>query len=371
MMLMNRLDRHVLKHYVKTTLFALLAFSVLFILIDMVENLDDFLDENVPTHIIALFYLYFLPRILGLMVPVAMLLSALFVVGRMSNNNEVTIIKCSGISLYRFMVMFVLVGAVVSAGMLAFDGWLVPRVNSLHLRLRQDYLKKDVAQKNRYNMFFQDMGGRIVSLEYYDEETATARSISIQRFREDNPTILEQRLDAETMHWDEEKQEWRLFNGHERRFNQGINGNPVQREQVLRFDSLDVGKLVINPSIILKMQQKPEEMELGEFRDYIDRQRLAGSDIARLLVDYHGKIAFPFSSLIVVLFGVPFASIKRRSGLSVQFGVSILILFTYLVAQKLSQVFGYNGNIPPLLAAWLPNIVFFVAGCIVTARVQK
>jgi lipopolysaccharide export system permease protein len=368
---MNRIDRYVAKQFIKTALFSLLAFSLLFILIDMVENLDDFMDENVPTHIIALYYVYFLPQIMGLMVPVAMLLSALFVVGRMSNSNEMTVIKCSGMSLRRFMFVFVFFGLAVSSGMLYFDGWIVPRINTLRVRLAQDYLKKDITQKNQYNMFFQDSNGRIVTLDYYDESTSIAREVSIQRFNSGDPTIMEHRLDARSMRWDAVHEEWVLFDVHERTFTNGFTDNVAHRENVAYHDSLRIGKLVISPSIIVKMQQKPEEMELMEFRDYIDRQKLAGSDIARLLVDFHGKIAFPFSSLIVVFFAVPFASVKRRSGLSVQFGISILICFTYLVTQKLSQVFGYNGNIPPLLAAWLPNIVFFLSGFVVITKVQK
>ena len=78
-----------------------------------------------------------------------------------------------------------------------------------------------------------------------------------------------------------------------------------------------------------------------------------------------------FASLIVVFFGVPFASVKRRSGLSAQFGISIFICFVYLVSQKLSQVTGYNGSVPPVLAAWLPNILFFLAGVFVVFRVRK
>ncbi|MBE0644544.1 MAG: LptF/LptG family permease [Bacteroidetes bacterium] len=96
-----------------------------------------------------------------------------------------------------------------------------------------------------------------------------------------------------------------------------------------------------------------------------------GLHIARLLVDYHGKIAFPFASLIVVFFGVPFASVKRRSGLAVQFGISIFLLFIYMVSQKLSQIFGYNGSIHPVLAAWFPNLLFFLAGVFAMLRVQK
>jgi lipopolysaccharide export system permease protein len=368
---MTRLDRYVSRQFLKSIVFAVLAFSLIFILVDMIENLDDFVDQNVEIQVILLYYVYFLPRIFSLMVPVAMLLSALFVVGRMSNNNEMTIIKCAGVSLYRFMLPLLVIGLTVSMAMLFFDGWLVPRINAERLNLEREHLKKHLEMRGRYNLFFQDSDNRIISLDYYDEPDATARRVTMQQFAPDDPTVMLRRIDAERMMWKDEADAWVLYSGLRREFSRDTTLPVQQRETVTAFDSLEMDQLVITPEIVVRMQQKPEEMELGDFHGYIDRQRLAGSDIARLLVDYHGKIAFPFASLIVVFFGVPFASVKRRSGLAVQFGISIFLLFIYMVSQKLSQIFGYNGNIPALLAAWLPNLLFFLAGIVVMVRVEK
>lgn len=366
---MTKFDRHVSAQFFKVSLFAIVAFSMIFILIDMIENLDDFLDQHVLAHIILTYYAYFLPRILGLMVPLAMLLSSLFVVGRMSTTNELTIIKCSGVSLYRFMVPFLVIGLLVSGLMLVFDGWMVPRVNAARLVLEREYMKKHLQSGTRSNLFFQDVDQRIVSLEYYDEASNTARRVSVQQFSREDPTIMTRRIDAASMRWAGAEGAWVLHDGFERRFRSTRDRRG--EEIVTRFDSLRLGSMTVNPTVIVRMQQKPEEMELGAFRDYITRQQLAGSDTARLFVDYYGKIAFPFASLIVVFFGVPFASVKRRSGLSVQFGISIFICFVYLVSQKLSQVTGYNGSIPPVYAAWLPNGLFLLAGAIIAFKVRK
>ena len=368
---MRKLDLYTLGEFIKTVLFALFAFSIIFVIVDLIENLDEFIDQSVPTKIIGLYYAYFLPRILGLMVPVSMLLSALFVVGKMSNNNEYTIIKCSGVSLYRFMVPFLLAGILVSGFMLVFDGWLLPQINASRLNLEREYLKKHLQSGGRYNIFFQAGDNRIVSLEYFNEATNTARKVRVQHFDPDDPTIMLGRFDAEELRWYPETKSWKLFRGIQRTFLSDTTIAVGKREIVATFDSLNLGQLVITPKVILRMQLKPEEMELGEFRQYIERQRKAGSDTARLLVDYHGKIAFPFASLIVVFLGVPFASVKRRSGLAVQFGISIFLLFFYLVSQKISQIFGYNGNVNAVFAAWLPNMLFLLAGLVITLRVQK
>ncbi len=368
---MWKLDRYVIKQFLQTFFFGLLTFGMIFIIIDMIENLDDFIDRSVPYHIIIKYYIYFLPRIFSLMVPVAMLLASLFTTGKLSTTNELTIIKSSGVSLYRFMVPFIIVSLLTSAGMIAFDGWAVPKINALRLNLEREYLGKNIQSGGRYNLYFQDVGHRIIALDYFDEGSETARRVSVQEFDTHDPTVMNKRYDAATMIWRGDKVGWVLRNGFERMFLNDTNVAITKREIVSRFDSVVIGKLSVTPINILRMQQKPEEMELGDFKDYVERQRIAGSDISRLVVDYQGKIAFPFASFIVVLFGVPFASTKRRSGLSVQFGISLLICFIYMVCQKLSQVFGYNGDMEPVISAWLPNILFFITGCIVILRVKK
>jgi lipopolysaccharide export system permease protein len=368
---MKLLDRYTSTQFLKAVFFGLLAFSMIFILIDMIENLDDFIDENVQFHIIILFYIYFLPRIMSLMVPVAVLLAGLFVTGKLSSNNELTIMKCSGISLQRYMAPFLLIGLVISLCMTVFDGWAVPRINAARLSLERKYLKKSLIAGGRYNMFFQEEGRKVVSMEYFDEGTAAARKVSVQEFDQKEPTHIIGRLDAETMKWDGKRANWILYKGMKRSFSVDAATPITRRETVSHFDSLNLGQLVITPTTILRMQLKPEELELGDFRDYIRREKAAGSDVARLLVDYHGKIAFPFASFIVLFFAIPFASVKRRSGLAVQFGISILLCFVYIVGMKLSQVFGYNGNIHPIIAAWMPNLLFLLAGCYVMIRVPR
>jgi lipopolysaccharide export system permease protein len=104
---------------------------------------------------------------------------------------------------------------------------------------------------------------------------------------------------------------------------------------------------------------------------FIEDQQRAGQDVARWQVDFYSKVSFPFASVIVVLFGVPFSSIRRRGGVGVQLGISLLICFIYLIFMKVSQVFGYNGDINPLLTAWLANIFFFAAAVYVMLRVPK
>jgi lipopolysaccharide export system permease protein len=157
---------------------------------------------------------------------------------------------------------------------------------------------------------------------------------------------------------------WVLINGTVREFD-------GDAQRLTTFGRLPLGRLSITPADIEEKQRKPDEMNYVELREFIRNQERAGQDTSRWMVDFHNKIAFPFASVIVVLFGVPFASIKRRGGLAIDFGVCVAVTFLYLGFMKTSHVFGYNGDLNPLLTAWLANIIFFVLAIINLARVEK
>jgi lipopolysaccharide export system permease protein len=361
---MKTLDRYLLKQYVLTVLFALLAFTIIFVVVDMMENLDDFLDRNAGIEIVAQYYFYFMPEIIKLMIPVAMLLSALFTTGRMSTFNELTAMKSSGVSLQRFMMPLLLLSLLVSGGAIYFNGWIVPLANKHKFDLERQYLQKHLDYVSRDNIFIQDSPTRILSIGFFDDSRNLATRVSVQDFSRSDPTIMIARLDAEQMQWDQTTGTWTLNNGTHRMF----EGN---KEVMKPFISVNLGRLNFAPEDIRKKQQKPDEMSYSDLKEFIENQQRAGHDASRWLVDFYGKIAFPFASFIVVLFGVPFSAVKRRSGLGVEFGIAIGVSFFYMIFLKVSQAFGYNGDLNPFLTAWLANIIFFIAGIINLIRVPK
>ena len=142
---MKILDRYLIKQYLQTILFGLLAFTMIFVVIDMMENLDDFLDQNVPTSLILQYYLVFIPEMIRLMTPIAILLASLFTAGKMANQNELTAIKASGISLYRFMTPFIITRCFISIFSVYFGGYLVPMANKQKIFIEQNSMKKGIV----------------------------------------------------------------------------------------------------------------------------------------------------------------------------------------------------------------------------------
>jgi len=358
------LDRTIIRQFLSTAAFSLFAVLLVFIIIDVMEKLDDFIDKQAGWGIILQYYIFFIPEIIKLIIPVAMLLASLFVTARLSTQNELTAMKSSGISLYRIMAPFVAVSLIVSALSVYFNGWVVPLANQKKFSIERVYLHKDVVNASGANIYIQDTRSRILSLGYFDDARNIATRVSIQDFSPLDPTVMTDRMDAVSMAWDSTSRTWTLNNCTRRWFD-------GDSERIQQYPLLPAGELHFNPEDLRKKQEKPDEMDYYTLRDFIRSQEEAGQDVARWLVDFYSKISFPFASVIVVLFGVPFASQKRRGGVGVQLGISLLICFIYLIFMKVSQVFGYNGDINPLLTAWSANIMFLAGAVVVMAKVQK
>jgi lipopolysaccharide export system permease protein len=361
---MKNIDRYIVRQFLTTALFALVAVVIVFIVIDAMEKLDDFIDKQASWGVIAQYYFYFIPEIIKLIIPVALLLASLFVTARLSTQNELAAMKSGGISLYRIMVPYVVVATVISLASVYFNGWVVPSANTKKFTIERVYLHKDVISASAANIYVQDSPTRILSLGFYDDGRALGSRVSIQDFSPDDPTRMAGRVDAGTMTWDSTARIWVLHDGTRRWLEQG-------GEKIERFDTQPAGRLHFDPEDLRKKQEKPDEMDYYTLQEFIRNQQRAGQDVARWQVDFYSKISFPFASVIVVLFGVPFSSIRRRGGVGVQLGISLLVCFIYLIFMKVAQVFGYNGDINPLLTAWLANLIFFAGAATVILRVPK
>lgn len=357
------LDRYLIRQFLQTLFFAILAFTLIFVIIDLMEKLDDFIDQSVPGRMILEYYFVFVPEIIRLMIPVSVLLSCLFTVGKMGNLNEVTAIKAAGVSYYRFMLPFVTTAFVISIMAVYFGGYVVPLANKHKVYIEQHYMKKGIEYAGS-NIYFQDSPTRIVTISYYDVAGNQAHRISIQEYSPADITKMTLRIDASRMVYDTLNSYWTIYKGIERTFTDSS-------QSAHNFASLEFKGLNFSPEDIIKKQRKPEEMTLDELQDYAAEQLKTGNDPTRIEIEYHSRIAFGFASLVVILFGLPLSVNKRGGGLSIQIGINLLITFIYLVFMKISQAFGKNGVLDPLPTAWFANFVFLAAAIVNTIRASK
>jgi len=350
------LDRYLIKQFVQTILFGILAFTLIFVVIDMMENLDDFIDQEVEFFVIFMYYIYFIPEIVKLMTPVSVLFAGLFTTGRMANLNEITAIKSSGISMYRFMYPIIIVTIFISALSIYFGGFIVPKANKYKVEIEVNYLKKGISFAGS-NIFFQDSRSRIVNISFFDQSNLTAVRVSVQEFNPDDLTKMHRRLDAQRLTYDTLINKWIAIEGIDREFN-NIS------EKIEYFGRKELPNLNFLPSDLQFKQQKPEQMNLTELKKLIDDKIKSGNDPTSILIDYYSRFSFGMASFVSILFALPLSANKRKSGLALQFGINILITFIYLGLMKIFEAFGKNGAMNPLLTAWIVNILF-TAGAIV------
>lgn len=359
---MRTLDQYIIRNFLGTLLFALIAFSAIYIIIDVVGFMDKFIDRNVGLFIVMKYYIYYLPYIIILTLPVAMLLASLFSVGQLSRYNELIAMQSSGLSLYRILSPLFVLGIVISL-IAAYTGErFVPQTNQAKKDLYQTYvdqLKKRAVEAQTKDISLQIDENRWLLIGFFDIEVNTAFKISIQNYREHQ---MVERIDASRMSW--EHDHWRLINGYIREFS---NDN----ETIQSFAELVSQNLRFKPEDIAKVQKKAEEMSYWELKNFIDEIKRTGGSPDRWLVDLYLKISFPFANLVIILFGAPLASRKTRSGTAISFGISLFICFFYFGIIKIGQSLGHNGTLPPLFAAWMGNMLFGIGAIYILVKSSR
>lgn len=385
---MSRADRYILRQFIQTFLFGILAFVTIYLVVDLIENLDDFSDRNVPAPIVVKYYLYYIPEIIKLIVPISMLLAGLFTFSRLDSTHELTALRAAGRSMRRIALPLLGVGLLVGGTMIWFNGWVVPTTNKKHFDIRRHYLGRDiVGGTNNLNLrisptlhlqmdyFNQEKGtANLVSLERLDSaarlvipETVTERGEGIGRLPTDTIRTLAvvERIDAQQMVYDSTKKEWKMLNGIAR------NLSDPERVAATPFAERVIPGLPITPEELNLSQQKSDELTLQELRARIEQERLSGRDVRGLMIDYHSKFAFPFAAFIVVFFGIPFSSAQRKGGAAIPIALTALISAAYLVFTEVSKTLSFTADIPPVVTAWLANGIFLLIGLANLWRVEK
>ncbi len=357
---MQRIDRYIARRFFQFFALALLAALAIYLVIDPIENLDKFLDRDVPTSEIIRYYALFVPYIIYLTYPVAILLATMFCIGGLTASNEIMAMTASGVPLYRHLFSLSLLGLVLSVLTFWWGETIVPEMNRERLAIWREKVKNraDWRLTEQGQVYLQDGLNRVLHLDLYQPESMQGFGIDLYRFQD--ARIIE-RTTAKTMNWNGEG--WTLHEAVIRRFSE--NGEDIEH-----LDSLEAGIKIV-PSDMVELKIEPEEMGLAELHRFVKRLRQTGGNVNRWLVDIHSKVALPFAGVIIIVFGVPISAVRRRSG--VVFGVTLclLISFIYFGLMQIGKVLGYKELLHPFLAAWLGNLVFFIIGLALLHRAPK
>jgi len=381
---MRILDRYLIRQFGFALIFSLIAFWVIFLVVDLVEHLDKFIDKDAPFFLVIRYYFYYTPYILVLSLPVAMLLSSLFSLGQLAKHNELTAMKSAGISLYRILLPMFALSFLISLFVIAFGETIVPLTYQKMIEVKTVEIEKGKRERNLIlqNIFVQAEDGRIFHLSHYDTKERLGKDVLVQRFERNR---LKEEIRAKRVRW--KNNGWLFEDGVERIFSDASDelgktktdslpassGEKYQSEteKYEPFEKLFRLDLKIEPEALVRRQKKSDEMGYFELAEYVKIKKRSGQVVAKETTDLHLKIAFPFVSFIIVLFGAPLAANPKRSGLAIGFAISLFISFVYYTLIRMGQSFGYSEKLPPLLAAWAANILFAILGTILLVKAKK
>jgi lipopolysaccharide export system permease protein len=360
--LIKKLDLYILRQLLLTVCFSIAGLCIIFVVVHLLENLDNFLDKKTPVKLILLFYVNYLPQIIKLITPIAMLLSSLFTMGRLSTLSEITAMKTGGMSLYRIMLPLLVFGAMMSAVQVYFDGWLVPKANRLKSDIEQKYLGKGRAETSLYNVYVRDTPTQNLIIRFYDDISKTGTNLTVEEYSSELQPRLLRRVDAASFSFDTVKGAWKLAKAYEHRF------EPMQ------MDLHEYYELRTNttPRLLMQLQRNTDELTFPELREFINVSERGGKDVRQQRINYFSEYALPFANFIVMLFGVPISSgEQRKAGLALEITTAIVIAFLYMASIQIGKALGMASGLTPLFTAWIPHGIFFAAGCVNLVRARK
>jgi lipopolysaccharide export system permease protein len=354
-------DRYLLKQFLRVLFFSALAFTAIYIVVDVFEQIDNFIDHQASYRTILLYYFYSVPFILSYITPVSLLLAAVFSMGILSRRNELTAFIASGVSLVRLSGSILLATLFISLVSLVFNDLVVTKSN----RMMEDIKLYEIEGRKRSdpllkeNLYYLGENGFVYLARRYNHRTETLYDVVVQQF---NENTLVRRIDAKRCFWRVDK--WVFYQGFDRTFKDG-------QEHVIEFHELSLPALAEKPEDLSKEIIDQENMNFIELRDYIDKLAKSGGNVDQYLVDLYFKLSFPFAGWIFVLLGVAFASGKRKPSMATGFGLTLAVSFIYYGILRVGQTLGHNGVVPPLLAAELGNVIFLVIGTFSLLRANR
>lgn len=354
------LDRYVIREFTRLFVLTSVAAPFLFILGDVMDNLDRHMARGVGAARVALSYVYQLPLFVLYSLPIAALLAAVFTVGNMTRHSELTAAKAGGISFFRLFAPFPILGVLLTALGLGLSE-LVPVTN----KLREEALGiRSSDRQNRTDFVYRTADGRAFAVRRLAVASESMSGITMER-EGNEPEIPSEYATAALATYDASRG-WLLQDGQLRIF----MGPDVER--TFEFQSMRIPSFTETPrQLAANDKEDPENMRYAELGRFIEISQRSGGRPLKLIVERAQKISIPFATLVIILFAMPLATSSRRGGSAYGVGISLAITIFYLMLFKVSGALGASGAIPGVAAAWIPNAVFAVAAVALLTRVRS
>lgn len=356
--MIKKIDAYIIRKFLSTSVFMVLVFTVIAMVIDASEKADDFVKSGLSTYeIFTQYFAGFIPFIISMIFPLMTFIAVILFTSQMSTRSEIVAILSGGVPFNRFLRPY-LIGSLLLAGIFWYASrYYIPQANVIRGNFQTTY----IDSKNSYeigqfygkgrNFYIRVDSNSFAGLRNYDTSSKSANGGFFLNRISGNKLVYN--LRAENLRWDTAKKTWVMENGMERT----IVGT---RETLTSFEKREI-RLNVMPAEIRPDKYLKDKMTTPELQRFIIAEESRGTEgLNDYKVERYRRDATPFSVLILTVIGAVIASRKTRGGSGLHLAVGIILAAVFVVMDKFSLTFSTKSNFPPLLAAWTPNIIFLI-----------
>jgi lipopolysaccharide export system permease protein len=359
---MRTIDRYVAREFLRLYAIFITCAPLLFVIGDWTDNVGKYAEQGIPVSRVALSYIYQLPLFISWSMPVAALIATVFTVSNMTRHSEMTAAKAGGLSFFRVLRSLPVLGILLTGLGLAVTE-LVPITTAKNREVLGQVMPQ--SDQMRHEFVYAGANGHVYTIRRLSMANRTIGGLTIEhgaRGEEPAPIL---HISARDAAWDTVARRWTLRDGYYRSFTPEHG-----EERTFRFASMQLRTFEETPEQLMARAKDPEEMRYAELGQFIDTLERSGGRPLKLMVERAQKIAIPVATLIIILFGAPLANTSARGGAAYGIGISLGITVVYMMMFRLTGSAGAAGMMDPLHAAWIPNVVFFLAALALLARVR-
>ncbi|MFT5165136.1 MAG: lipopolysaccharide export system permease protein [Saprospiraceae bacterium] len=362
--MIKKIDKYIIKKYLSTFFFTMLIFSMISVIIDFSNNIEDFIEEDVTIYqIVFEYYLNWMLWINGLLIPLYALIAVIFFTSRMAYDSEIISIFNAGVSFRRLMVPYLMAGGFITILHLLGNHYFIPIGNKIHYDFQHQYIWKhnDKGKTSDVHLF---IGPETTAyIKYYRKQDSTARDVKIERYQDHSLVYI---LKARLAEWQGPPNHWKLKDYEIRTFD-GLKETIVLGKK----EEMDT-TINITPADFVEYINQQEMLPTFQLMDYIDTQERRGiNNTKRYRVELHRRTSEPFTILILTIIGMAIAARKVRGGIGLHLAVGVGLGASYIFLSKFSATFATNESLPPIIGVWFPNIVFAIIAIWLVSKAQK
>ncbi|MFH0842321.1 MAG: LptF/LptG family permease [Bacteroidota bacterium] len=346
------IDWYIIRKFLGTFFFSLVLIMTIAVVFDLSEKIDNFMEKQAPWRAVVFdYYFNFIPYFATLFAPLFVFISVIFFTSRMAVNTEIIAILNSGMSFRRMMMPYFLSSFVIAVFIFYLTNFVIPQTALERMDFEDKYYRPQWRKVNVENIHRQVYPNIYVYMESYSPVYLRGRNFTLERFNEEGNLVS--KLSAPSVVWDSINSKWTASNYIMRE----IYGNEETVTKGTRIDTT----LTISPGDFSRDPGFVGTMTFRELYDYIDLLKLQGSDELKVfLIEKHRRWAHPFAVFILTLIGVSLSSKKIRGGIGMSIGIGLALSFSYILFLQFASQFSVKGNLNPMFAMWIPNLLYMV-----------